>query len=103
MKTFRSTPHLVNAANRILDISKSYSGQNKAHLQRPVKGENEGEPMFIFEKNEAELLELLNQKNLPNSDCLLLTRDEEDKEDSKGKGERRTCELRKPIAKIQRT
>ena len=78
-ENFRSTPHLVNAANRILDISKSYSGQNKAHLQRPVKGENEGEPMFIFEKREAELLEMLNEQNLPNSDCLLLTRDEKTK------------------------
>ena len=78
-ENFRSTPHLVNAANRILDISKSYSGQNKAHLQRPIKGENEGEPMFIFEKNEAELLDLLDERNLPNSDCLLLTRDEQTK------------------------
>ena len=82
-ENYRSTPHLVSAANRILDISKDYSGQNKAHLQRPVKGENEGEPMFIFEKPETELLALLKQNKLPSSDCLLLTRDAKTKKDLK--------------------
>ena len=84
-ENYRSTPHLVNAANRILDISKEYSGQNKAHLQRPTKGENEGEPMYIFEKSEDELLKMLEEHKLPNSDCLLLTRDEKTKRYLKSK------------------
>ena len=100
-ENFRSTPHLVSAANRILDISKTYSGQNKTHLQRPIKGENEGEPMFVFEKPESELLEMLNQNNLPNSDCLLLTRDEKTKKDLKNKVSEKQSSFIETIARYK--
>ncbi|MBL6881485.1 MAG: ATP-dependent helicase [Candidatus Poseidoniaceae archaeon] len=100
-ENYRSTPHLVNAANRILDISKEYSGQNKAHLQRPIKGENEGEPMFIFEKSENELLDLLEKNELPNSDCLLLTRDEKTKRDLKKRMSEEQASFIETIAKYK--
>lgn len=100
-ENFRSTPHLVSAANRILDISKAYSGQHKAHLQRPIKGENEGEPMFVFEKPESELLKMLNQNNLPNSDCLLLTRDEKTKRDLKNKVSEKQSSFIETIARYK--
>jgi len=100
-ENYRSTPHLVSAANRILDISKEYSGQNKTHLQRPIKGENEGEPMFIFEKSETELLNLLKQNKLPNSDCLLLTRDEKTKKNLKKRMSEEQASFIETIAKYK--
>jgi len=76
LENFRSTPYLVQAANRILELQDELDHESTPELQRPFAGENTGEPGHIFFENEDSLLEALRQRNLPNAACPLLVRDD---------------------------
>ena len=78
LENFRSTPYLVQAANRILELQDELDHDATPELQRPFAGENTGEPGHIFD-HEDDLIEALLKQNLPNAACPLLVRDNETK------------------------
>ena len=77
LENFRSTPYLVQAANRILELQDKLDHDATPELQRPFAGENTGEPGHVFFGDEEKLLEGLVKRNLPNAACPVLVRDEQ--------------------------
>ena len=75
LENFRSTPYLVQAANRILELQDELDHDATPELQRPFAGENTGEPGHIFLGNENEIIEELLRRELPNAACPILVRD----------------------------
>jgi hypothetical protein len=75
LENFRSTPYLVQAANRILELQDELDHDATPELQRPFAGENTGEPGHIFFEEEEKMFEELIERNLPNAACPILVRD----------------------------
>lgn len=77
LENFRSTPYLVQAANRILELQDELDHDATPELQRPFAGENTGEPGHVFFADEDKLLDALVRRKLPNAACPILVRDKE--------------------------
>lgn len=77
-ENYRSTPYLVEAANIILNEQGEYDVLNSSpSLQRPFSGENTGEPVLVMMgEDEKDLMDEMIKQGLPNAFCLLLVRDE---------------------------
>ena len=80
VENFRSTPHLVEAANYILSLQGALDNEGTPSLQRPFAGENTGEPGLVFFDEELDLIDFLNQNDLPNAGAPMLVRDESTKQ-----------------------
>ena len=74
LENYRSTPYLVQAANRILELQDDLDHDSTPELQRPFAGENTGEPGHIFFGEQDKLIGELNKRKLPNAACPLLVR-----------------------------
>lgn len=80
VENFRSTPHLVEAANYILSLQGVLDNEGTPSLQRPFAGENTGEPGLVFFDDELDLIDFLNHNHLPNAGAPMLVRDETTKQ-----------------------
>ena len=80
VENFRSTPHLVEAANYILSLQGVLDNEGTPSLQRPFAGENTGEPGLVFFDDELDLIDFLNHNDLPNAGAPMLVRDETTKQ-----------------------
>ena len=78
-ENFRSTPNLVEVANKILELQQDVRGVSKNDLQKPY-ATSQGDQVLVFKRNQEDIFSILEKYSLPNTSCPLLVRDNGTKE-----------------------